>query len=184
MQPTSLRVGAHSPGLVKPPAAFLGGVGGMEQEMNLPAPGGGLDLVGTADQKARTRLEPEAVERRLAQGGLDPFAKIVGYVEVAGFESPGERAAQLAPGLGLLERRAVDAYPGAAARRAGANIGRDPPVGTESETNEIVASGSFAGEDTGAFGRMSRRLSGTCAFLVLTLDIAAFDASTGVVPGR
>src|SRR4029450_9647584 len=126
----------------------------MEQEMNLPAPGGRLDLVGAADQIARTRLQPEAVERRLAQGALDPLAKIVGQVELAGLEGTGERAAQLALGLGLLGRRAVDADPGAAAGRAGANVWRDLAIGAEGEADQVVPSRGRAGQDAGPFRRV------------------------------
>ena len=91
------------------------------------------------------RLEAEPVERRLAQRRLDPLAEVGGNVDVAGLEGAGERALELALGIGGVELGAADADPGAAARRAGADVGRDLAVGAEREPDQLVARCPCAG---------------------------------------
>ena len=118
----------------------------------LPAARGLLDLLGAGEQRAAARFEPEAVERGLAQRGLDALAEVVGNVEVAGLEGAGERALQLALGLRGFERGAADADPRAAAIGAGADVGRDLAVGAEREADQLVAR-----RRCGARGRRSAR---------------------------
>src|SRR5215218_9281600 len=67
---------ADPPGLVELAAAVLASVGGMDQQMHLAGPGGGLDSVGAVDQRAAARFEPQAVERGLAQSGGDAVAEV------------------------------------------------------------------------------------------------------------
>src|SRR5436189_4841827 len=65
---------ADPPGLVELPAAVIAGVRGMDQQTHLAGPGGSLDPVGTVDQSPAARLEAQAVEGGLAQGGGDAVA--------------------------------------------------------------------------------------------------------------
>src|SRR3954466_9738345 len=116
---------ADPPGLVELAVAVLAGIGGMEEEVGLPLATGGLDLFGAGEQRPRPRLEAEPVERRLAQRRFDAFGKVGRDAKLAGLERAGERRLQFAVRLRLLERRAADADPRAAARRLGADVGED-----------------------------------------------------------
>ena len=89
---------------------------------------------------------PEPVERVLAKRGLDPFAEIGGDGRPSPVLNARCRAPlQLALRVGLVELGAGDADPGAAARRPGADVGRDDAVRTEREPDQLVAGALAAG---------------------------------------
>ena len=120
---------------------------------------------------------PKPVERGLAQRGFDPLAEIGGDVDVAGLEGAGERALELALGIGFVERVAADADPGAAARRPGADVGRDLAVGRPSA--------SRISSSRGAVRRVRMQVrSGTCASSGSLLDRSASAASSRHWPAR
>ena len=138
---------ADPPGLVERSAAVLAGVGGVEQQVDLARAGGGLDPVGAVDEVAGARFHAEPVERGLAQRCLGPLAEIGGNVDVVGLERALQRGLELALGVGRVELGAGDADPGAAARSAGADVGRDLAVGPEREPDQLVPRALAAGED-------------------------------------
>ena len=78
--------GADAPGLVQLGRAVRAGIGGMEQQVDLAAAGGDLDLLAAGQQRSRARLEAEPIERGLAQRGLDPVSQIGRNGELAGLE--------------------------------------------------------------------------------------------------
>jgi len=75
-------------GLVERPATVLTGIGGVDQKVDLAGAGGGFDAFGAVDQRAATGLQPQPVERRLAQRSLNLLAEISGNLEVGGLECP------------------------------------------------------------------------------------------------
>ena len=105
----------------------------------MPGARRGLDLLGAAEQRAAARFEAEAVERGLAQRGLDPLAEVGGDGEIAGLEGAGERALELALGVGGVERGAADADPRAAARRRARTSGATWPSGPSASRIRLVA---------------------------------------------
>src|SRR4051794_39452608 len=138
---------ADAPALVHPPAAVLARIEGVEQEMDLAGSRGRFDLVSTVDQIAGARLHPETVERGLAQRLLGSLAEIGGHPQIARLEGALERGLELALGIGLVEPGARDADPRAAARRAGANVGRDLAVGREGKPDQLVLAALATRED-------------------------------------
>ena len=97
---------ADPPGLVELAAAVLAGVGGVDQQWTLPGARRGLDPLGAGDQRCPPRASrPSRSSALLAKRRLDPLAKVGGDVDVAGLERAGERALELALGIGLVERR-------------------------------------------------------------------------------
>src|SRR5688572_5192294 len=109
---------ADPPGLVELGIAVRTRVGGVDQHADLAAPGGSLDLLRAGYQAAGAGLEPEPVERGLAQGSLDPGAEIVRDGDRRVLERMSERPLQSALCLRRLERIATDADPGATTWRA------------------------------------------------------------------
>ena len=73
-----LLAAADAPCGVEPLAPVEPGILGVDQQFDAAGAAGGFDLVGAAEQRAAARFEAEAVERRLAQRGLDPLAEIGG----------------------------------------------------------------------------------------------------------
>src|SRR4029453_16700061 len=100
-----------SEGLVELPAAVLAGVGGMDQQRHLALTGSGLDALGAIDEHAAASLQAKPVERLAAQRGFDPLPEVGRDVDVAGLERPGERALELALGIGFVQRLAANADP-------------------------------------------------------------------------
>src|SRR6185295_4134572 len=103
----SFLVAADPPGLVELAPALFAGVGGVEQQRDRAAAGGGLDLLGAEDEIAGARLEPEPVERGLPERRLDPRAEILGHGDLAALDRAIEGASELAFGVGRVERDAV-----------------------------------------------------------------------------
>src|SRR3546814_15025494 len=62
----------------------------VEEQADLALARRGFDLFIAAEQGARSRFEPEPVERRALKLRLDPRAKIVGNGEIAVFQRPRE----------------------------------------------------------------------------------------------
>jgi hypothetical protein len=166
---------AHAQRLIELARTIGARVGGVEQKMNIAAPGRSLDLLAAGDQGAGARLEPEPVEQGLAQRGLDAGAEIVGYDELAGLERAGQRALQAPFRLRLLEPRAVDADPGAAARSARTHVGRDLAVGPERQPDQDVACAVRAREHAFALGLMVTALLCAAATPGLRLGGLPFD---------
>src|SRR4249919_1720425 len=127
----------------------------MDQQRHLALTSGGFDALGASDQRAAASLQAKPVERLAAQRGFDPLAEVGRDVDIAGLERPGERALELALGIGLVQRLAPDADPGATARGAGANVGRDLAVGTEGEPDQLLPRRRPPGEDAAALGYVS-----------------------------
>jgi hypothetical protein len=96
------------------------------------------------------RLQAEPVERLLPKRALDHLAEIRRNDELAGLERPRERAFELAFGIGLVERLAADADPGASSGRAGADVGGDPAVRAEGEPDQLLPRASAARNNAGA----------------------------------
>jgi hypothetical protein len=124
---------ADAPCLVHALAPVLACVGGVDEEVDLAGPGGGLDPLGAGDQRAGTRLQAEPVERILTQRSLGPLADIGRDGDGVALERPLQRGLELAFGMGLVELGAPDADPRAAARRARPHVGRDASVRPERE---------------------------------------------------
>ena len=59
-----------------------------------------------------------------------------GMIDALGLERALQRALELALGIGVVERGAADPDPRAAARRAGADVGRDCAVGAERQPDQ------------------------------------------------
>ena len=140
-------------------AAVLAGVGGVDQQVDLARAGGGFDRSDAVDEVAGARFHAEPVERRLAQRGLGPLAEVGRDRDVVGLERALERGLELALGVGRVELGAGDADPRAAARRAGADVGRDLAVGPEREPDQLVLGALAAGEDARPLGDV--RLTGS-----------------------
>src|SRR5260221_2617587 len=141
---------AHTPGLIELAAAVLAGVGGVDQQRDLARAGGIVDLVGAVDEVAGPGFHAEAVERGLPERLLGPFTEIGGDSEVVRLEGAAQRCLELSLGVGVVELGASDADPGAAAWRPRANVGRDGPIGSEREPDQLVAIALAAGEGASA----------------------------------
>src|SRR5438128_8475758 len=79
LRATSLLLRADPPGLVQLAPALRTGIGSVKQQRHLAAARRDLDLLRTEDEVGGLCLKAEPVERRLAQGRLDPRAKIGGH---------------------------------------------------------------------------------------------------------
>src|SRR3546814_8729729 len=112
------------------------------------------DVCSSDLQGARSRFEPEPVERRALKLRLDPRAKIVGNGEIAVFQRPREPAFQLALGLRGFECSAIDADPRTASRRLAMHVGRDTAVGPERKAHEPFGRRNLAGDDAAPLGHM------------------------------
>jgi hypothetical protein len=145
---------ANPPSLVEGAIAVLTSIGGMDQQVDLAGACRLLDPFGTGQQCATSRFQAKAVQRLLAERGLDPFAEVRRDGEVIRLEGAGERSLQLALGIGFVERLATDADPGAAARRAGADIGGDLTVRAKREPDQLLPRRGPPGEDAGSLGAM------------------------------
>src|SRR3546814_16644532 len=76
---------ADAPRLRELLAPVLARVARVEEQADLALARRGFDLFIAAEQGARSRFEPEPVERRALKLRLDPRAKIVGHGEIAVF---------------------------------------------------------------------------------------------------
>ena len=132
------RAFAHAEGLVELARAVLARIGGVQKQLHLALARGDLDLLGAGEEGAGARFQPQPVERCLAQGGLGALGEIVGSAKIAGLERAGERTLQLPVRLSLFQRVAIDADPGPAAGRLGADVGENLTVGPEGQANEIL----------------------------------------------
>ena len=151
---------AGSPRLVEPFAAVFAGIGGVNQQVNLAAPGRRFDAFRTAQQIAGAGLDSKPIQRRLAKRLLGPLAEIGRDGDLARLERPGKRRLQLAVRNGLIELGAADGNPRPAAGRAGANVGSDGSIGPEREADQRVFRGLAPGEDAGPLGRVLQAFSG------------------------
>ncbi len=141
---------AYAPGLVEGAVAILAGVRGMDKHVHLSGASCLLDPLGTVDQGAASGFEAQPIERLLAKRGFDPFAEVSGHFHVAGLEGSGERALELALGIGFVERPAANADPGAAARSTGADVRRDLPVRAQREPDQFLPRRRPPSEDAAA----------------------------------
>src|SRR5690348_2454707 len=148
---------ADPPGLVEFAAAVLGGVGRVDEEVDLARSRGRLDLVGAVDQVARARLHAEPVERGLAQSRFGPSPEVRRDLHVIRLERTLERRLELALRVRGVELGVGDADPRTAPRRPRADVGRDAAVGTEREANELLLRAFSAGKNAGAFGDVAPR---------------------------
>jgi hypothetical protein len=112
-----------------------------------------LDALAAGQQRAAACLEPEAIEGRLLERGLDAFAQIIRDGEVLRFEGAGKGAFELAFGMRRFQLGAADANPRTTAIGTGADVGRDLAVGAKREADEVVTRGGAAREDTGPLAR-------------------------------
>ena len=119
-------------------SSVLAGVGGVEQQCDLAGAGGGFDpsaplmsLPARASMPSRS-----SADWRSAASIRSP--RSAGTATSLVLNARGERALELALGVGCIELGAVDADPGAAARRPGADVGRDLAVGAEREPDQLV----------------------------------------------
>ncbi len=118
--------------------------------MDLARPRGLLDPLGTIDQRAAAGFEAKPVERLLAKRGGDAFAEVGRDLDRACLEGAGQCTLELALGIGLVLRLAADPDPGAAARRPGADVGRDLAGRAKGEPDQLLTRRRPPGEDAAA----------------------------------
>jgi hypothetical protein len=143
----SLGVKADAQRLIELPVAVFRGIGGMEQEMELTAPGCLGYLVRSGEQSTGASLEAEAVKRRTAQAIIDPVREVAGNGKLTGLEGSSERTLELTFGDCRFESGAIDADPGAAPAGLGAQVGHDAAIRAQRKTNEIVPCAMFGRQD-------------------------------------
>jgi hypothetical protein len=129
---------ADAPSLVELPAAILARIYRVNQELDGALASGDFNLVGAIDEVARTSLHPKAIQRRLTERGFDERAEVGGNLHIAGLEGSSQRSLELALRIGLIEFRAGNADPCAAAGGAGANVRCDSAVRAEREPDQRV----------------------------------------------
>ncbi|MDB5699766.1 MAG: hypothetical protein JWN69_2570 [Alphaproteobacteria bacterium] len=167
----------HTQGLIELGRSVGARIGGVEQQMNVAAARRRLDLLAARDQCPGARLEAQPVEQGLAQRRLDSGAEILGNGKLAGLERPRQSSLEAPLRLRLVERGAVDADPGAAARSARTHVGRDAAVGAEREPDQRVASTMRAGEHAFAFRLMSIALMLTAVTPTALISVALISAA-------
>ena len=137
--------------LIEPAAAIFTGIGGVDQQVDLPLARSRFDPFGPVQQGPRTRFHAEAIKRGLTKGSFGPGAKIRGDIERCGFKRAGQGALELALCISLVEFSARHGNPRPAAWSLGADVRRNLPVGAERKPDQAVARPLAAGEDAGAF---------------------------------
>jgi hypothetical protein len=146
-----LPASADAPRLVERPAAVLAGVGCVNKKSDLAGTGSRLDALKAIHQVARARFHAKTIEHGLSKRLLRAFAKIGRNLNIIGLERALQSDLQLAVQICLIELGAHDADPGAAARSAGADIGRDASVGPERKPDQLVPSALSARENARPF---------------------------------
>jgi|SRR5579884_1853478 len=124
----------------------------MDDEVDLARARRILDAIGAGNEIAGARLHSEPVKNSLAKRCFGSFAKVRRDFDVTRSKCSLQSSLELALGIGRIKFGARDSNPRPAARRPGANIGSNTPVGAKRKANEILAKRLAPAENACALG--------------------------------
>jgi hypothetical protein len=122
--------------------------------MHFAGASGIFDAIGAVDEIASSSLHAEAVECRLAKCSLGLHAKVCRHSDSVGLERALQGGLELVFGDCAIKLGAGYTDPCTATRRSCPNVGGDPPVRTERESDQLAACAFAACENARPLGNV------------------------------